>query len=123
MIQDDGIKRTFETGATRDTAEGKIDYEGILSPLVLERFGQYMHAHRVQSDGTLRDSDNWTKGMPRREYMRSMWRHFMDVWYLMRGHPELSTTPNIEDALCALLFNVMGLLHEILERRNLENGP
>jgi hypothetical protein len=113
--------RTFETGATRDSVEGKHDYEGFLSPLVLERFGEYMTAHRVQSDGSLRDSDNWQKGMPKAEYLKSAWRHFLDWWKLHRGYtvvdPRTGKPVTIEDALCAIFFNVQGYLHEILRSR------
>jgi len=117
MSQDDGIKRTFGTGATRDTAEGKLDYEGFLSPLVLKRFAQYMDYHRLQKDGTLRDSDNWQKGHPLRVLMSSAWRHFMAWWSYERGVPE---EVDVEEAICGLLFNAMGYLHEVLKsRRNL----
>jgi hypothetical protein len=98
--------RTFETGATRDDDKEKIDYEGFLSPLALEVFGKYMHKHRKQADGSLRSSDNWQKGIPVEQYMKSAWRHFFAVW---RGH----RAGKIDlDDLCALLFNVQGLLHE-----------
>src|SRR6202008_183752 len=100
--------RKFDTGATRDTAEGKYDYEGFLSPLVVERFGQYMHKHRHQSDGNLRDSDNWQKGIPKDVYIKSAFRHFHDWWKQHRGHVGQDT---LEDSLCALLFNTMGYLH------------
>lgn len=102
--------RYFETGAYRDTDVGKNDYEGYLSPAVIRRFGDYMTKHRVQSDGTVRESDNWQKGIPQNQYMKSMWRHFLDVWTLHRngGDPQ--------EALCALLFNVMGYLHEELKK-------
>lgn len=103
--------RQFESGATRDTEEGKLDYEGFLSPIALGRFAQYMHKHRVQSDGSLRDSDNWQKGIPLDAYMKSMWRHFHDVWTLHRGYGE----GELEEALCALWFNVQGYLHERLK--------
>lgn len=106
--------RTFETGATRDTDSGKLDYEGFLSPLVLERYAQYMDEHRRQADGAFRDSDNWQKGIPRDAYMKSLWRHFMDAWKAHRG---LSIRVSIEEALCAVLFNAMGYLHEILRDR------
>jgi hypothetical protein len=115
-VQDDGTLRTFGTGATRDTAQDKLDYEGFLSPIVIERFAEYMHQHRIQSDGSLRESDNWQKGIPIEQYMKSMWRHFMDVWRLHR-YNDLVLLPNalMEEALCALLFNVMGMLHEVLK--------
>lgn len=106
-----GIRR-FDTGATRDTDEGKLDYEGFLSPLVLTRFAEYMHKHRKQSDGSLRASDNWQKGIPIEAYMKSMWRHFVDVWRVHRSLP----AHDLEESLCALMFNVQGYLHELLKR-------
>jgi hypothetical protein len=107
--------RKFETGATRDTELGKHDPEGFLSPLVIDRFDEYMHKNRLQKDGTLRDSDNWQKGIPLSVYMKSLWRHFLEVWKWHRG---LKTRECIEDALCALIFNAQGMLHEILKRRH-----
>jgi len=101
--------RTFSTGATRDSDADKLDYEGFLSPLVLERYAEYMHTHRKQSDGTLRSSDNWKKGIPIDQYMKSLFRHFMSVW---KGH---SVEEIKEEDLCAMLFNVMGILHEQLK--------
>ena len=56
--------RVFDTGATRDQDTTKPDFEGFLSPFVIERFGEYMSKHRVQVDGSIRDSDNWQKGIP-----------------------------------------------------------
>jgi len=35
-VKDTGTIRQFTTGATRDTSDGKLDYEGFISPLVLE---------------------------------------------------------------------------------------
>lgn len=108
-----GASRTFGTGATRDMDEGKLDFEGFLSPLVLEKYAEYMNANRIQSDGKLRDSDNWQKGIPKNVYMKSMYRHFFDVW---KYHRKLRIKMTMEDALCALLFNVMGYLHEYLRK-------
>lgn len=105
--------RTFETGATRDTDQGKLDYEAFFSPLVLKRYAEYMHAHRKQSDGTMRDGDNWQKGIPIPQYMKSMWRHFFDVWSMHREFK--NAMPQQEENLVATLFNVMGMLHEILK--------
>ena len=34
-----GKIRKFKSGATRDTNEGKYDYEGFLHPVVIEAFG------------------------------------------------------------------------------------
>lgn len=107
--------RTFDTGATRDTDEDKPDYEGYLSPLVIARYGEYMLKHQIQPDGTLRDSDNWQRGMPLDAYMKSGWRHFLDWWSAHRGLP---SREGLEEALCALMFNVMGYLHETLKARD-----
>jgi hypothetical protein len=105
------IIRTFDGGATRDTDTGKLDYEGFLSPRVLVEFAKYMHKHRVQSDGSLRSSDNWQKGMPREVYMKSMFRHFMDVW---QEHREPADPGFHMEALMALLFNVQGYALELM---------
>lgn len=106
--------RKFETGATRDSEDGKLKYEGFFSPTVLRERARYMHRHRIQSDGTLRDPDNWQKGIPQTAYMDSMWRHFMDVWMLHRNCL-LDHDTNMVESLCALMFNAEGMLHEILK--------
>lgn len=109
---DTGVTRTFETGATRDTAIGKHDYEGFLSPLVIRRFGVYMHRCRHLADGSLRDSDNWQKGIPLDTYMKSAFRHFVALWDIHRNG---GLSADLEEALCGLLFNVQGYLHEHLK--------
>ncbi len=102
--------RTFKTGATRDSDKKKIDYEGFFSPIVLNRYALYMHRHRKQSNGKLRPSDNWQRGIPKEEYMKSLCRHFIDVWLDHRGY---RSRDGIEDALCGVIFNAMGYLFEI----------
>jgi hypothetical protein len=106
--------RQFESGATRDTDDGKLDYEGFYSPIVMERFAQYMHKHRIQADGTQRDSDNWQKGIPRSAYMKSAWRHLMDVWKWHRGY---GAVDDVETAICAVIFNMQGMLFELLKNK------
>jgi hypothetical protein len=110
----DGVTRKFATGATRDADTNKPDFDGFLSPLVLASFGRYMHKHRQQSDGSLRASDNWQKGIPLEQYVKSLWRHFVDMWSAHRGYPHAET---LEDSLCAILFNAMGYLHEYLRNK------
>jgi len=104
--------RTFDTGATRDDDTHKVDYDGFVSIPALRAFGQYMRTHQVQADGTLRDSDNWRKGIPIEAYRKSMWRHFLDVAETLGV--EGRKTDAIE-ALCALMFNVQGALHELVK--------
>lgn len=123
--------RTFESGATRDNDDDKLDYEGYFSPLVFRRYGEFMHSHQTQADGKKRDSDNWQKGIPLVTYMKSMWRHFVDVWTLHRNipiedrilGPVISEeadriTVTKEKALCAIIFNASGYLHELLKAKD-----
>lgn len=106
--------RIFKTGATRDVEDGKLDYEGFLSPVVLKRFAEYMNVHRIQKDGSIRTSDNWQKGMPKEAYMKSGLRHTMDWWLFHRGYKGRET---LEDALCGVLFNAQGYLFELLKNK------
>ncbi len=106
--------RKFNSGATRDVVEGKYDLEGFLSPVVLNRYAEYMNKHREQADGKLRDSDNWQKGIPLAVYMKSAYRHFFD-WWANHRHVDSAVKEDIEESLCALLFNTMGYLHEYLK--------
>lgn len=114
IAKDNGKLRTFATGATRDTSERKLDPFGFISPVALHRFSEYMDKHRVQSDGNLRASDNWKKGMPKEEYVRSLIRHVMDFWLVTSGEvPQYD--PKVSDPIeiaCAIMFNVQGYLHE-----------
>jgi hypothetical protein len=111
--------RQFETGATRSPDVGRYDPEGFFSPLVFERFCEYMNAHRKQTDGSIRDSDNWQKGLPLSTYMKGGWRHFLHWWKRHRGFRvnDAMAGQNMEEDLCALLFNVQGYLHELLKQR------
>ena len=109
------IMRKFDTGATRDSDNNKLDYEGFYSPYVLRRYAEYMHKHRVQADGELRDSDNWQRGIPLSAYMKSFWRHFMELWTFHRHPAQELADRAIEDTLCAIIFNAMGYLHEIMK--------
>ena len=109
-------KRTFDTGATRDTEQGKLDFEGFFSPLVMVRYAEYLNSHRTMKDGSTRDSDNWQKGIPLNVYMKSAYRHFVDVWMVHRKWiPDTGTF--MEDAMCAVMFNVAGYLHERLKKK------
>ena len=117
-----GEVRKFDSGATRDTDNGKFDYEGFLSPLVIEAYGEYMHRHRIQSDGTLRDSDNWQNLFGENHCsvcMKSLWRHFLDLWFLHRGYERTDSKDGHKitkkEACCAILFNVQAYLFKILK--------
>jgi hypothetical protein len=112
--------RTFDSKATRNSDTNKFDYEGFLSPTVLLEFGKYMHTHRKQADGNLRDSDNWQKGIPIPVYMKSLLRHVIGVWTIHRGgvyiDEDTGKPMTLTSALCAVMFNAMGYLFEILKK-------
>lgn len=114
---DDGAVRTFPSGATRDTETDKLDYEAFLNPLVLQVYAEYMHEHRKRSDGSLRDGDDWQRGMPTEVYMKSLMRHVIDVWLAYRGYGTAGAA-TYEKLLCAVIFNAMGLLFNSLHGKH-----
>ena len=109
--------RQFDTGANRNSDLEKMDFEGFLNPLVIERYGAYMHKHRKLADGTLRDSANWQKffGDDHKSVcMSSGWRHFLSWWKAHRGY---RTEEDIEESICALMFNAQAYLFKILSEK------
>jgi hypothetical protein len=108
----------FDTGATRTPPEGKLEYRRHLSPTALRRYVEFMHMARIQPDGALREPDNWKKGIPIDSYMDSLARHYMETWLLHDGQEvtnEKGEMVTLEMALCGILFNTLGYLHEILK--------
>jgi hypothetical protein len=105
-----GGGRQFDTGATRDTADDKIDFEGCLSPLVLESFAQYM-LRATYTDAGRRSSDNWQKGIPIDVYMKSLLRHTFELWIAHR-RGEFN-----REAADGAFFNLQGFYHEHLKLR------
>ena len=111
------VMREFGTGATRDGADDKYDYEGFDSPLVTKRYAAYMHAHRKQADGTMRGSDNWQLGIPKEAYVKSLVRHMEDLRLHWDGYVDEAVDQDFESVLCAVLFNAKGLLFEVLKEK------
>jgi hypothetical protein len=111
--------RIFESGASRDTDEGKLDHEAFRSPIVDRRYGEFMHKNRIQPNGEMRSGDNWQLGLSLDAYVKSGVRHVLD-WRLMhRGYnPVDPANPDIEEVLCAIIFNCSGYLYEVLKARN-----
>lgn len=112
--------RTFDSGATRDTDEGKLNYIKALSPTVLQKYVSYLDKHRIQPDGVKRDWNNWKQGIDRQTYIESLSRHVMAVWLLHDGYPAFDNRGSVtlEDSLCGVIFNAMGYLYEILKEKN-----
>lgn len=111
--------RTFASGATRSQDATRDDPEGYLSPLALDRFCEYMTKHRLQPDGSVRASDNWQKGIPAATYMKGLVRHVLHAWARYRGYSvrDPLAAANLEEDLCAILFNAQGHLHELVKAR------
>lgn len=118
-----GDIRKFESGATRDTETGKLDYEAFMSPLVIQAYARYLHKHRFQSDGNIRDGDNWQKMFGDKHYdvcIKSLFRHFMDAWLIHDGFMpriEKGEVVTIDDALAGIIFNAMAYWFKILKDR------
>jgi hypothetical protein len=115
MARHQSDMRVFDTGAFRDQDKNKIDIEGHISPAALQVYLEYMHKHRFLEDGSMRDSDNWQKGIPIGQYVKSLLRHALDVWLWNRG---FSIKEPIKDALCGVMFNTIGILHEFINERH-----
>lgn len=118
------LLQKFDTGATRSADTDKNDYEGFMSFSAIEEFGDYMSRHRTQADGSVRDSDNWQKGIPLKAYVKSLLRHSLELWGLHRGYrsrrlgreyPGRNFNFLKRETACAIWFNVQGFLHELLK--------
>lgn len=111
--------QTFDSGATRNDDSAKYDYEGFVHPEALHAYGEYMHQHRLQRDGSVRDSDNWQKGIPFRKYVKSLVRHSIDLWRMERGftviNPDTGSPHTRQELCCAILFNSFGYLKELVD--------
>ena len=106
--------RTFETGATRDSNEDKLDYKGFLSMIAIKQFAEYMHLHRKQADGSMRASDNWRKGIPVSAYEESMTRHVFEWLQAL----EAGDRDKAFEIAPAIWFNLQGFMHEEGKLRN-----
>jgi len=113
-MEDNGTIRSFEGGATRDTGQNKYTPWKFGSAVIRWFYAQYMHDNRKQSDGSTRDGANWKKGIPIDVYYDSLDRHYQDV---MARREELITEKDQITNLCALKFNVDGLIHELGKER------
>jgi hypothetical protein len=109
--------RQFNTGATRDTNSNKLAYDKGLSVQVLQRYMEYLSKHRQQKDGTLRDWDNWKRGIPIPVYCESLTRHSLDSVKKYHGLP-VPEDASMEDLLCAVIFNASGWLFELLVEKS-----
>ena len=87
-------KTSFDTGAQRDTAEGK-GTPSLISPVLIHRLGVLL-----QKGAEHYGADNWAKGMPYRRTADSIIRH---IFQWLAGDTE-------EDHLAAVCFGAMCLM-------------
>lgn len=88
-------KRIFESGAQRDSNEGKIRPD-LISPYMLKALG------KVLAEGASHYGErNWEKGMPMDIFKESASRHYVQ-W--MNNETD-------EDHAAKLIFNVMAWIH------------
>lgn len=88
-------KRKFESGAVRDSNEGKSRPD-LISPYFTERLG-----FRLAEGAKKYAERNWEKGIPDAAFLESLERHL--VAYKM-GKTD-------EDHAAAIAFNIMGIIH------------
>jgi len=94
-MQDSGKREAFETGAVRDSAEGKPRPD-LFSAFAMERIGEWMRL------GSLKYTENnWMKGMNYSRVVASLYRHLMK--YMQRD--------DTEDNLAAIIVNASFLMH------------
>lgn len=115
------MKRQFKTGANRNSSNGKLDFARFLDPKVIESYAKYLLKHSHLEDGTLRDPDNWKKGMPTQTYMDGLWRHMMDVWMIHEYgesiRPENGENVGVDEALNGVIFNAMGFMFNVINKK------
>lgn len=103
--------REFESGAIRDSEETKEDYTETISWTALKRHAQYMTGKKSKYG-----AGNFKKGISVDSYERSLIRHLQKY---MANKYEGGEEERDEDHLCAMLFNICGIIHEE-ERRKRE---
>lgn len=95
IIKDSGKRKIYESGAVRDTNEGKIRYD--LIPIeCLKRLAEH-----YTKGAKKYEENNWKKGIPTERFIESAWRHWAEYLFGEKG----------EDHLSALVFNVFGIMY------------
>ena len=103
--------RVFESGASRNSDKGKLQKDLFLDAKVIHEYCKFMHKNRKTDSGTIREGDNWKKGIPVPALMASMVRHVEDVKLHHQGYHD-STEETYLDSIFGAIFNLMGLAHD-----------
>jgi hypothetical protein len=94
-VKDSGKRESFESGAVRDTQDGKPRYDLIPVRALYRLANHYANGAKKYGD------HNWEKGIPTSRCVASALRHIYS-WLL----GDCS-----EDHLSAVLFNIMAIIH------------
>lgn len=94
----------FKSGAIRDSLEGKESYGETISWTAFKRYAQYMTSKKEKYG-----SGNFKKGIDIDSYEDSLMRHYQKY---MENKYEGGQVETNEDHLSAIMFNVMGIMHE-----------
>lgn len=103
----------FDTGAIRDSQEGKEDYIETIAWAAMKRYAQYMTEKKKKYG-----AGNFKKGIPISNYEQSLLRHIQK--YLENKYEGGSIEVN-EDHLSAMVFNIFGIMYE--ERHTWKTEP
>lgn len=96
--------KKFESGAIRDSQEGKTCFIETISFTAHNRYAKYMTKKKEKYG-----SGNFKKGIPIESYEASLLRH-IDKYF--RNKYENGNDEKDEDHLAAIRFNVDGIMHE-----------
>lgn len=77
--------RTFDTGATRDIDDWKLEYSRYIHPLADYSFAEYMKSKQIIW-WEYRRWDNWQKWIPPESLFDSLIRHIEIVKLLYKGY-------------------------------------
>lgn len=83
-IKDSGARRSFQTGAVRDVAEGKGRFD------LLPYRALLLAAQQMERGANKYAARNWEKGIPLGEFFNSMLRHLWKWWLGYKDEPHLS---------------------------------
>lgn len=95
IVKDSGEREGFDTGAHRDTQEGKPRYD-LIPVEMLERLAM-LYARGAEKY----DEDNWKKGIPIQRVQASLLRHYF-AW--VQGD-------RTEDHLAAVIWNAACIMY------------
>jgi len=95
---------TFDSGAIRDSQDGKESYAETISWVSLKRYAEYMTAKKIKYG-----SGNFKKGIPISSYEESLMRHISKYFINKYENGDLEKS---EDHLSAIVFNAFGIMFE-----------